>query len=594
LRFLPDIRYGTENYPEKVARRLRAVNLAAWIGAAVAAFGFASFLRLEFLNPKPGLWKAAVVLALGASIWASVPLLHRFGALCGALTAILTMQAYLFSLTWLIGTGSGLQMLYLVAAALIFVFGRERFFLFVVLGILAVLQVVVLQIMVPHDTGLLDSAALLTTFVFTVTVTVAVLIAIVTFVVSEAEQAEANLASQHAVVQDKSRLLEMANRQLEMADRYKSHFLASASHDLRQPLHALNLFVAQLPTEKKPAERKRLVSRIDAAVASMNELFEALLDMTKLEAGILRASPADLPVQRLLDGIETTFAGLADKKGLSLRVVPCRAWVRSDPILLERILFNLVGNAVRYTARGGVVVGCRRRVTQLRIDVCDTGAGIPEDQRQSIFTEFYQLATPAPDRKAGLGLGLAIVDRLGRLLGHPVQLESNPGRGTRFSVSVPLAAELRDTVQLPVVALHATDFAQGKRVMVIDDDVLVLDGMRGILQSWGCHVRTATSGAAALARVADGGEQPDLIISDLRLADGESGIEVIERLRKALGAPIPAFLISGDTAPERLREASAGGYHLLQKPVSPMTLRATLNRLLKGHEARKPPNASVS
>ena len=181
MRFLPDIRYGTENYPEKVARRLRAVNLAAWIGAAVAAFGFANFLRLEFLNPKPGLWKAAVVLALGASIWASVPLLHRFGALCGALTAILTMQAYLFSLTWLIGTGSGLQMLYLVAAALIFVFDRERFFLFVVLGILAVLQVVVLQIMVPHDTGLLDSAALLTTFVFTVTVALAVLIAIVTF-----------------------------------------------------------------------------------------------------------------------------------------------------------------------------------------------------------------------------------------------------------------------------------------------------------------------------------------------------------------------------------------------------------------------------
>jgi two-component system, sensor histidine kinase len=144
------------------------------------------------------------------------------------------------------------------------------------------------------------------------------------------------------------------------------------------------------------------------------------------------------------------------------------------------------------------------------------------------------------------------------------------------------------------VALDATDLVRGKRVMVIDDDVLVLDGMRGILQSCGCHVRTATSGAAALARVADGGEQPDLIISDLRLADGESGIEVIERLREALGAPIPAFLISGDTAPERLREASAGGYHLLQKPVSPMTLRATLNRLLKGHEARKPPNASVS
>jgi len=298
-------------------------------------------------------------------------------------------------------------------------------------------------------------------------------------------------------------------------------------------------------------------------------------------------------VQRLLDSIETTFAELSDKKGLSLRVVPCRAWVRSDPILLERILFNLVSNAVRYTARGGVVVGCRRRATQLRIDVCDTGAGIPEDQRQSIFAEFYQLTTPAPDRKAGLGLGLAIVDRLGRLLGHPVQLRSNPGRGSRFSVSVPLAAELRETVPLPL-ALQAADLARGKQVMVIDDDVLVLDGMRGILQSWGCRVQTATSGATALASVEDGGAQPDLIISDLRLADGESGTEVIERLREALGTPVPAFLISGDTAPERLREASAGGYHLLQKPVSPMTLRTTLNLLLKRHEARAPsPHALV-
>jgi signal transduction histidine kinase/CheY-like chemotaxis protein len=578
VRFLPDIRYGTENYPEKVARRLRALNLAIWTAAAIVAFSFADVVVREFLNPKPGLWKVGVVLALAALIWASIPLLHRFGPLWGALTATLTMQAYFFSLTWLVGTGSGVQMLYLMAAALIFVaLDRERFFPLVVPGILAVLQIVVLQVMVPYDTGLLNSAELFTTFVISVTASMGALIAIVTFALSEVERAEANLV-------DKSLQLEMAIKQLEMADRYKSHFLASASHDLRQPLHALNLFVAQLPTEKKSAERKRLVSRIDAAVTSMNELFEALLDMTKLEAGILHANAADLPVQRLLDRIETTFAAVADKKGLSLRVVPCSAWVRSDPILLERILFNLVGNAVRYTARGGVVVGCRRSGTQMRIDVCDTGAGIPEDQRQSIFTEFYQLATPAPDRKAGLGLGLAIVDRLGRLLGHPVQLQSNPGRGSRFSVSVPLAAELRSTGPLPV-APHAADLARGKQVMVIDDDVLVLDGMRGILQSWGCRVHTAASGTAALASVADGGAQPDLIISDLRLADGETGIGVIERLREALGASVPAFLISGDTAPERLREASAGGYHLLQKPVSPMTLRTTLNRLLKSHEA---------
>jgi signal transduction histidine kinase/CheY-like chemotaxis protein len=441
--------------------------------------------------------------------------------------------------------------------------------------------------MVPYNTGLLASATLFAVFVTIVIANVTVLIAVVTYAFREAARAEANLAREHAVVQDKSRQLEIANRQLEIADRYKSHFLASASHDLRQPLHALNLFVAQLQSEKKPAERSRLVSRIDAAVVSMNELFEALLDMTKLEAGILQANPAEFAVQRLLDPIETTFAELADKKSLSFRVVPCSAWVRSDPILLERILFNLVSNAVRYTARGGVLVGCRRRATELRIDVCDTGNGIPEDQRQSIFSEFYQLATPAPDRRAGLGLGLAIVDRLSQLLGHPVQLESHPGRGSRFSISVPLAAELRDTVRLPV-ALHAADFARGKRVMVIDDDVLVLDGMRGILQSWGYHVQTAASGTAALASVANGGAQPDLIISDLRLADGETGIGVIERLREALGASVPAFLISGDTAPERLREANAGGYHLLQKPVSPMTLRTTLNRLLKSSEARAP------
>ncbi len=564
MRFLPDIRYGTENYPEKVARRLRALNLLTYISAAVAIFFAAVDFALNFVDPKPGLWKAGVVAALGAAMWASVPWCHRFGTLLGALTFILTLYAYLFASTCLFGTGSGVQLSYLLAASLLVVL-TERILLSAFLGVLAVLLVAVLQIMVPYNTGLLDSANLFTIFLGTVIAIMASTMIVATFALREVGQAEANL--------------EGKSRQLEMANRYKSHFLASASHDLRQPLHALNLFVAQLSTEKKPAERKRLVSRIDAAVASMNELFEALLDMTKLDAGILQANPAEFAVQRLLDRIETTFAELADKTGLSLRVVPCSAWVRSDPILLERILFNLVGNAVRYTARGGVVVGCRRRATQLRIDVCDTGAGIPEDQRQSIFSEFYQLANPAPDRKAGLGLGLAIVDRLGRLLGHPVQLQSNPDRGSRFSVLVPLATELRDTVPLPIT-LHASDLARGKRVMVIDDDVLVLAGMRGILQSWGCNVQTAASGAAALASVADGGSQPDLIISDLRLADGESGIQVIERLREALGAPVPAFVISGDTAPERLREASAGGYNLLQKPVSPMTLRTTLNRLL--------------
>src|SRR5215468_566598 len=379
--------------------------------------------------------------------------------------------------------------------------------------------------------------------------------------------------------------IEDKGRQLETANKYKSHFLASASHDLRQPLHALNLFVGQLRDESNPAERSRLVSRIDEAVGSMNELFEALLDMAKLEAGILKPNPTAFPVEHLLDRIETTFADAARKKGLRLRVVASEAWVSSDPILLERIMLNLVSNAVHYTERGGVVVGCRHRGQELRIDICDTGAGIPADERQRIFGEFYQLSRRAPDRSGGFGLGLAIVDRLGRLLGHRVELESSPGRGLRFSVSVPLAAQSHGA-EMPGPLRAIADPASGKRVIVIDDDTLVLDGMRGILQSWGCRVQTAVSGDAALAGLVKDGGSPDLIISDSRLADGESGVETIERLRAAVGAPIPAFVITGDTAPESLREARAGGFLLLHKPVSPMALRTTLNRLLKAHDTR--------
>jgi CheY-like chemotaxis protein len=301
--------------------------------------------------------------------------------------------------------------------------------------------------------------------------------------------------------------------------------------------------------------------------------------MTKLDAGIVEPVPTELPVQRLLDRIETTFADAAHKKGLRLRVVESGAWVESDPILLERILLNLVSNAVRYTEKGGVVVGCRRRGPSLRIDVCDTGPGIPEDQRRSIFGEFYQLARSDAGRREGLGLGLAIVDRLCRLLRHRVEVDSHPGRGSRFSVSVPVA-QARTEIEIPAPASPIADPARGKRIMVVDDDTLVLDGMRGVLQGWGCQVATAVSGDAALARLEEDGA-PDLIISDSRLADGENGVDAIARLRAAAGMPIPAFVITGDTAPERLREASAAGFALLHKPVSPMALRTTLNRLLK-------------
>jgi CheY-like chemotaxis protein len=246
-----------------------------------------------------------------------------------------------------------------------------------------------------------------------------------------------------------------------------------------------------------------------------------------------------------------------------------------------------VSNAVTYTTRGGVVVGCRRRGNALRFDVCDTGPGIPEDQRRNIFGEYYQLGAAA-GRQDGLGLGLAIVDQLGRLLGHEVEVDSHPGRGSRFSVSVPLAAQLRAATEAHAPPAAIADPARGRLIIVIDDDTLVLDGMRGILQSWGCEVRTAATGAAALAEVNELRVRPDLIISDSQLADGKTGMEAIERLRQVAGVPIPAFVITGDTAPERLREASASGFPLLHKPVSPMALRTMLNRLLKTRDANTP------
>jgi signal transduction histidine kinase len=376
------------------------------------------------------------------------------------------------------------------------------------------------------------------------------------------------------------RKVEERTHQLALANLAKSRFIAVASHDLRQPLHALGLFVAQLRECLDAAERSRLVERIDVAVAAISELFIALLDISKLDAGALTPKISQFPIANLLKTNESMFAETAREKGLSLRIVSSTAWIRSDDMLLERILQNLVSNAARYTTHGGIVVGCRRRGRQLRIEVWDSGPGIPEDQRQNIFGEFYRLAYPERDRQAGLGLGLAIVERLCRLLDHPIELTSTIGKGSRFAVVVPLATALTKSVEAQPSREAKLDPARGKLVVVIDDDPLVLDSMGGLLRSWGCGVVTASSEHSALAVLAEHDRPPDLIIADYRLSDGKSGIEAVARLRTAFNASIPAFLISGDTDPERLREARASGYHLLHKPVRPMALRAMLSQFL--------------
>ena len=372
------------------------------------------------------------------------------------------------------------------------------------------------------------------------------------------------------------------NREVERANLAKSRFLAAASHDLRQPLHALKLFAAQLRDRTDPAERARLIASIDAAIASMNELFGALLDMSKLDAGLLAPDIAEFPVSNMLDRIETTFAAAAREKGLRLKIMSSRAWVRTDAILLERILLNLVSNAIRYTSRGGIIVGCRRRGDSVRIEVWDSGIGVLPDQQRSIFGEFYQAGAPSSGQRGGLGLGLSIVDGLCRLLGHPIDLASRPGKGSRFAVSVPWVPARRQAPAAPTAALDAiANPACGKLIVVVDDDPLVLDGMRSLLQGWGCRVAAADSGGAALAALAACHGHPDLVISDYFLANGTTGIEVIDQLRAAFGNPIPAFLITGDTTSERMREADASGLPLLHKPVSPMALRSMVNQLVR-------------
>jgi signal transduction histidine kinase/CheY-like chemotaxis protein len=378
--------------------------------------------------------------------------------------------------------------------------------------------------------------------------------------------------------------VEERTRQLELANKAKSRFLATATHDLRQPLHALGLFVAQLSGRNNAAQRREIVAGIDRALSGMNELFNALLDISKLDAGAVHPKWDTFPAAHVLRRVETTFAGWAREKGLALRIVPSNAWVRSDSVMLAQIVSNLVQNAIRYTASGRVLVGCRRRGTRLRIEVWDTGPGIPPDQQQNIFSEFYRLAQAERDT-GGLGLGLAIVDRLCRLLDHPIELRSVPDKGSCFAIAVPMAAPADHVAAPQLAAPSRITAADNKLIVVIDDDPLVLDGMGSLIRSWGCGVVTGSNESAVLDGLSRCAAPPDAIISDYRLRDGKTGIEAIARLREAAATPIPAFLMSGDTDLDVVREAKASGLALLHKPVEPAALRAMLADALRQRTA---------
>jgi len=363
----------------------------------------------------------------------------------------------------------------------------------------------------------------------------------------------------------------------ERATLAKSRFLATASHDLRQPMHALGLFVARLDQLPHAPETQRLIGNVGLSVRALQDLLDGLLDISRLDAGAEKPRVAPVRAEELLRQLDREFGSAAEHKGIRLRVRASPLWLSSDARLLYRMLLNLVSNAVRYTDSGGVLVACRRRGARAVLEVRDSGPGIPAAMHAEVFEEFVQLGNPERDRAKGLGLGLAIVRRTAELLGHPVSLASAPGCGSCFRVEVPIAdAPLRGaerTPEAPQVDLR------GVSVLVVDDDALARAALVELLASWGCGVSAAASGAEAL-QLAARGPAPDVIASDYRLPQGEDAVALIGRLRAAFGRPVPAFLVSGDTGPEVLRAAEASGLVLLHKPVRPARLRSLIRRLI--------------
>jgi len=392
-----------------------------------------------------------------------------------------------------------------------------------------------------------------------------------------------------AELKDRTRCALDARAAAEAANRAKSQLLAAASHDLRQPLHALGLYVAALAARARDAEWRPLVTHVESAANALELQFAQLLDLSRLDAGALTPERGDVALGALFARIRTEFAPQAAARGLTLRIVPTRLVADSDPTLLERIVGNLVANGIRYTSRGSVLLGARRCGARVAIDVIDTGIGIATSHRQRIFEEFYRVrddARPSQTRR-GMGLGLAIVRRFADLLGHEIALDSREGRGSRFRVLVPLSTQRSSLRRVravpPAVESHGTPSCLGRVVAVIDDDAATLDAMQTLFETWGAIVVCGETVESLIGEIGDLERYPDLIVADLRLADNRSGIDAVRQLRHELGTPTPAIIVSGDTGSSAEREARAAGLMLLPKPVVAATLRATAISLMTQH-----------
>jgi Na+/proline symporter/signal transduction histidine kinase/CheY-like chemotaxis protein len=403
--------------------------------------------------------------------------------------------------------------------------------------------------------------------------------------VKAAEALERANASLERRVRDRTKELTRLNTELEQAKAEadeanvsKTRFVAAASHDILQPLNAARLYVTSLIERQRTGEDADLVQNIDASLEAVEEIFAALLDISRLDTGAMKPEMTDFRIDELLQRLDVEFVPLAREKGLSLRFMPCSLTVRSDRRLLRRLLQNLVSNAIKYTTSGSVLIGCRRRGNKLRIDVYDTGIGIPHSKRRAVFKEFHRLDQGARVAR-GVGLGLSIVERIARVLDCDVALKSVVGSGSRFSVEVP-----RGKAETSEPSAHATKRPHAGRltgtiVLCIDNDRSILDGMEKLLGGWGCRVLTAAGLTEALAAIEASGLEPDGLLVDYHL-DGDNGISAIGELRRRFGrqdgAALPAILITADRSAHVRDETEAEAVHLLNKPLKPASLRALI------------------
>jgi signal transduction histidine kinase len=366
-------------------------------------------------------------------------------------------------------------------------------------------------------------------------------------------------------------------RELARANDAKTRFLAAASHDLRQPMHALSLFVGQLSGVPMPAQGRALSERIEQSVVALEALVEALLDLSKLDVGAIAPRREDFALQPLLSRIVGEFAPMAEAKGLALTLVPTSLWVHSDALLVERIVRNLVANAIRYTVDGRVLMGCRRRASFVELCVADSGMGIAPDHLPHIFEEFYRVRHARQEAHEGLGLGLAIVQRLARLLDHAIDVESHPGRGTVFRLSLPRAVP--GHLEQPASPRELARDLNGVRILVVDDEASARDAIEGLLAKWGCDIATAANGEEALAHVRS--NAVDIVLCDLDLGAQDDGLRIVERLRAESSRPLTCAFVTGESRPERIARVRASGYPIAFKPTAPAKLRALIERLLR-------------